>query len=336
MVMDRTPLTRRSLLETAAGLGLSLAAGARASAAPTDAVYRISLAQWSLHRDYFGPSLAAGWEAFGRALHTAPDSVLQGKLDPRDFPRLARELGLEAVEYVNTFFFGHARDQEYLRELDRRAKGEGVKSVLIMCDAEGDLGHPDTAERARSVENHVRWLEAAEFLGCHAIRVNAASRGTFGEQQRLAADGLRQLCERAEPHGLSVLVENHGGLSSNGGWLAGVMRLAAHPRLGTLPDFGNFVIGTSEAGVEERYDRYQGVAELMPWARAVSAKSYDFDAAGEETAIDFHRMLRIVVDAGYRGWVGIEYEGTRLDSRAGILATRTLLERVRSELPVRN
>lgn len=253
-------------------------------------------------------------------------------MDHLDFPLKARRnFGLEGIEYVNTFFFERARDTEYLRAMKRRAEGEGVRSLLIMCDGEGDLGAPDDTERARAVSSHEKWLEAAASLGCHSIRVNARSGPELDEEEqaRLASDGLRGLCELAEPFGLNVLVENHGGTSSNGAWLASVMRRVAHPRVGTLPDFGNFLLREEP---ETWYDRYQGVRELMPFARAVSAKSHDFDGDGNETSTDFLAMMRIVLDAGYRGFVGIEYEGDRLDEPSGVQKTKELLFRVRDEL----
>lgn len=263
-------------------------------------MFIISLAQWSLHRE-----------------------LNARQLDHLDFARVAREdFGIEAIEYVNTFFKSRARDAAYLAEMNRRAADQGVYQHLIMVDGEGDLGDPDAVKRSLAVENHRKWIEAAKALGCATIRVNAASSGSFEEQQRLAADGLRRLTELADPLGINVIVENHGGLSSNGTWLAGVMRLVNHPRCGTLPDFGNFY----------EYDRYQGVQDLMPFAKAVSAKSHDFDAAGNETTKDYRRLMRIVLDAGYHGWVGIEYEGTRLPERDGIRLTKALLERVRTEM----
>jgi sugar phosphate isomerase/epimerase len=304
------------------------AESAPAAAAGTAPLFRISLAQWSLHRTIFG-ELPAAWSSFGEALANDPDSVLQGSLDPLDFAATARSFGIDGIEYVNTFFFGRARDTEYLAEMKRRAEGAGVESLLIMCDAEGDLGDPDAAARAQAVERHVKWLEAAAFLGCHSIRVNARSRGELEEQQKLAADGLRGLCERADPFGVDVLVENHGELSSNGKWLAGVMDLVDHPRVGTLPDFGNFLLSREP---EEWYDRYQGVAELMPHAKAVSAKSHVFGPNGEELRTDYARMMKIVLDAGYRGWVGIEYEGSELPEMDGLRRTLELLQRVREEL----
>ena len=196
-----------------------------------------------------------------------------------------------------------------------------------MIDGEGNLGDPDQKKRTQAVENHYKWVEAAKTLGCHSIRVNAGSAGTFEEQQHRAADGLRALSEFAAKHGMNVIVENHGGLSSNGEWLAGVMKMVNLKNCGTLPDFGNFRIKDNEW-----YDRYQGVTELMPFAKAVSAKSHDFDAEGNETKTDYKKMMKIVLDAGYSGYVGIEYEGSMLDEFAGIRATKALLEKVRGEL----
>jgi L-ribulose-5-phosphate 3-epimerase len=305
-------LTRRTFL-AAAGAVLPAAlltlptrgAAARFRWPHAEPLFRISLAEWSFHR-----ALGAG------------------TLDHLDFPLVARrDFGIEAVEYVNTFFAGKGADRRYLAELATRAADHGVRSLLIMCDGEGAIGDPDAAARARTVENHVKWLDAAAALGCHSIRVNAQSQGSPAEQHDLVVDGLRRLTEVAAPRDLNVIVENHGGLSSNGAWLAAVIRAVGHPRCGTLPDFGNFQLGP-----DEWYDRYQGVAEMMPFAKAVSAKSHAFDAEGNERQTDFRRMLRIVLDAGYHGHLGIEYEGDELSEPDGIRATKALLERVRDEL----
>ena len=249
-----------------------------------------------------------------------------------DFARVAqRDFGIDAIEYVNVFFMDKARDRTYLSEMKSRADGEGVRSLLIMCDGEGDLGDADDAGRSRAIESHRKWVEAAAALGCHSIRVNARSDAALGfdEQQKLAADGLRRLCELADPHGINVIVENHGGISSNGAWLAGVIKRVDHPRVGTLPDFGNFLI---KSDPKEEYDRYKGVEELMPYAKAVSAKSHDFDASGNEIRTDYERMLRIVLNAGYSGYIGIEYEGDKASERDGVRLTKTLLERVRETI----
>ena len=308
---------RREFLRTSAAIAvggaalpMTACAGGATPAATAAQPYDISLAQWSLHRAYFA-----------------------NEIDPLDFPTLARErFGVSGVEYVNQFYVDRAQDTAYLAQLKQRADDAGVRSLLIMCDNEGMLGDPDAARRTQAVENHYKWVDAALSLGCHSIRVNAGSRGSYEEQLELAADGLRRLGEYGAQQGLNVIVENHGGLSSNGQWLASVMERAAHPNVGTLPDFGNFRIGGAPGTEGEWYDRYQGVEELMPYAKGVSAKSNEFDADGNEVRTDYRRMMRIVLDAGYRGYVGIEYEGSDLPEDEGILATRRLLEVVREEL----
>ncbi len=300
-------INRRDFLKHAGlAAGLGLTAGCAAGRKnPADPLYRISLAQWSLNKSLFG-----------------------GKLDNLDFARTAREqFGIEAVEYVNQFFMDKAADRAYLGRMKQRADDHGVRSLLIMCDREGRLGDPDAAKRIQAVQNHYKWVEAAEFLGCHSIRVNAASDGSYDDQIGLAADGLRRLTEYGADHGLNVIVENHGGLSSNAEWLAEVIRRVDHPRCGTLPDFGNFRISPTE-----QYDNYKGVDLMMPFAKGVSAKSHDFDAQGNEATLDYPRLMRIVLDHGYHGYVGIEYEGKTLSEHDGILATKHLLERVREQL----
>ena len=308
---------RRAFLKQSAMLagGLGLGHLARRNApdvrptAHPDELFKISLAEWSLHRALF-----------------------DGELNHLEFARTARkEFGIDAVEYVNQFFFDKAKDKRYLREMKLHAEDEGVRSLIIMCDREGRLGDPDEAARIEAVENHYKWVEAASYLGCHSIRVNAASEGSYEEQMQLAADGLRRLSEFGDEHGVNVIVENHGGLSSNGAWLAGVIELVDHPLCGTLPDFGNFRI--SERGEpEEWYDRYKGVKEMMPYAKAVSAKTHDFDENGYETHTEYVRMMKIVLDAGYRGHVGIEYEGQGVDEMTGIQMTLNLLRGVRAQL----
>lgn len=258
-------------------------------------------------------------------------------MDNLDFAARSRQdFGIEAVEYVNQFFADKASDKAYLSEMKNRADAEGVRSVLIMCDGLGNIGSADDAERQQAVENHYEWVEAAKYLGCHSIRVNAlvnSEARPYEEQLDLSATGLRSLAEFAEDHDINVIVENHGSVSSSGAWLAAVMEKVDHPRCGTLPDFGNFCIRRGADGAcAESYDKYKGVAELMPFAKAVSAKSRRFDEDGNEPDIDFERLMRIVLDAGYRGYVGVEYEGDERPEADGIRATKALLERVREKL----
>ncbi|RZF61982.1 sugar phosphate isomerase/epimerase family protein [Sphingobacterium corticibacterium] len=260
--------------------------------------FDISLAQWSLHKTLFA-----------------------GDLKNIDFPEFAaKKCGIYGVEYVNQFFKDKAKDMAYLKDLNNRAKDNGVKNVLIMIDGEGNLGDEDNAKRLQAVDNHYKWIDAAAFLGCKSIRVNAAGKGTPEEVAQRVVDSLGTLADYGKKAKINVIVENHGGISSHGDWLAGVLKAVGKKNCGSLPDFGNFY----------EYDRYQGVQDLMPYAKGVSAKSHDFDANGNETAIDYHRMMQIVKEAGFKGYVGIEYEGSKLAELDGILATKKLLERFKT------
>jgi sugar phosphate isomerase/epimerase len=272
--------------------------------------FKISLAEWSLHR----------------ALNAK-------ELVNLDFPVKAKnEYGISAVEYVNQFFMDKAKDTAYLTELKKRCDDNGVTSVLIMCDHEGSMADLNAKKRQEAVENHKKWADAAKFLGCHSIRVNCFGEGTPDEVAKTGADGLRKLSEYAQTVGINVIVENHGGITSNGKWLSGVISSVGLSNCGTLPDFGNFCVKREkgdmwESKCLEYYDRYQGVTELMPFAKGVSAKTYDFDANGNCVETDYSKMLPIVKQAGYNGYIGIEYEGSTLSEPDGIKATKALLEK---------
>ncbi len=295
--------------------------------------FKISLAQWSLHNGFFGDALDKGWPVFNEALVKDPQSILRGDLDPLNFPAIAKnEFGIDAVEYVNIFFYDKGKDQQYLNKLKQRCEDNGVSSLLIMCDRLGDLGETNDELRRTAVENHYPWVEAAKFLGCHSIRVNAAGSGTAAEVQQAAIDGLGRLSEYGAEAGINIIVENHGGYSSDGMWLSEVMRQVNMDNCGTLPDFGNFCIESGDDGCINEYDRYKGVAELMPYAKGVSAKSHDFDVSGNETHTDYTKMLTIVKEAGYTGHIGIEYEGSVMSESDGIKATKTLLEKTGAAL----
>ena len=309
--------TRREFLKKSAtiasgvsvmGLGASSLSSCNSGNTP---LFKISLAEWSLNK-----------------------GIRAGETDHLDFAKIAkRNFGIDAIEYVNQLFTDKSGgSSNYIKEMKNIADGEGVKSLLIMCDGEGFLGDPSDVERNKAVENHYRWVDAAKYLGCHSIRVNAQSKGEYDEQMKLAADGLSNLTEYGAKHNINIIVENHGGLSSNGKWLSGVMDMVNHPHCGTLPDFGNFYLGTWDDKGKDWYDRYVGVQELMPYAKAVSAKSHGFNDDGNEKETDYYKMMKIVLDAGYRGYVGIEYEGAELSEVDGISATKNLLEEVRDKL----
>ena len=302
-------MQRRQFIATSAALAAASTVSPFARASDATLPFKISLAEWSLHR----------------MLRDEASGVTN-----LDFPRIAKEdLEIDAIEYVNQFFMDKARDKAYLTDLKTRCDDLGVTSVLIMVDREGNLGDPKEDRRMEAVENHRQWLEAAKFLGCHSIRVNASSRGNHLEQQKLAADGLRRLSEIAAPMDLNVIVENHGGWSSHGEWLAGTIKMVGLDNCGTLPDFGNFRITRGDNPIV--YDRYLGVEQLMPMAKAVSAKSHSFNKQGDEKQTDFTRMMKIVLDHDYHGYVGIEYEGDEIGEIDGIKKTRDLLIRIRDE-----
>lgn len=269
----------------------------------TVAELKISLAEWSLHKTIFAEEMTN-----------------------LDFPEVTKnKFGIEAVEFVNQFFKDKAEDKEYMADLKQRCDDNGVQALLIMIDREGQLGDTDEAKRIEAVENHYKWVEAAKGLGCHSIRVNAAGKGTAEEVSAAAIDGLGKLSEFAQGMEMNVIVENHGGYSSDGQWLSNVISQVGMDNCGTLPDFGNFMIDR-EKKIE--YDRYKGMEEILPFAKGVSAKSHDFDENGQEINTDFTRMLQLVRASGFEGFIGIEYEGNELSEEEGIMKTKALLEQV--------
>jgi len=280
--------------------------------------FKLSLAQWSLHR-----------------------AVRDDKThDPLDFAKNAGELGFTGVEYVSQLYTEHIKTMgmdSVLTILKANSEKFNIQSVLIMVDGEGSLASTNDEERSTTVENHYKWIDAAAFLGCHSIRVNAHGEGTAEEVSVAAVKGLSKLSEYAEKQGVNVLVENHGGYTSNGAWLADVMKKVGKPNVGTLPDFGNFcqTIGygsINDENCKDPYDIYKGLKELMPYAKAVSAKSYDFDENGNQPKIDYLKMMKIVKEAGYTGFVGVEYEGSNRTELQGIELTKNLLLRADKEL----
>jgi len=278
--------------------------------------FNISLAQWSLHR-----------------------AIQSRSITNLDFPGIARnKFGIDAIEFVSQFFKDKAKDHAYLRILKNRCQDHNVKSLLIMVDQEGDLASSESPLRNKAVENHTKWIEAAEYLGCHSIRVNLHGATNNAQTWKDASiDGLNKLTERSTKHKIHVLVENHGQFSSNGKLLAEVIQQVNNPYCGTLPDFGNFCLKREKGDLWdspciETYDRYKGVKELLPFAKGISAKSFHFDDEGFENSIDYKQMLKLIMNSGYKGYIGIEYEGDKLSEEEGILKTKDLLERLRKEL----
>lgn len=272
--------------------------------------FKMSLAEWSLHRTLFDK-----------------------KMDHLEFAAKSRSFGFEGVEYVNGFFKDKAKDMTYLKEMKSRADSEGQENILIMIDGEGAMADPDDEKRLQAIQNHYKWVEAAHFLGCHSIRVNLAGGIDKAEAVKASLDSLTKLSDFSKDSGINILVENHGGFSSNGEWMTEVFSQIKNNNCGTLPDFGNFCVTKDKEGnCLQAYDRYKGMKELLPFAKAVSAKSYDFNENGEDILIDYYKIMKMVKDSGYKSFVGIEYEGTVMPEEKGIELTRDLLIRVGKQL----
>ncbi len=308
--MKRRSFIKHSLLTSGALLTAPLLANAQHTN------LKISLAEWSLHR-----------------------GIQEGKIDHLDFPRIARnDFGIDTVEYVNGLFgsktknFKEAgKDSAYLGELLKRSKDNGVNNQLIMVDDEGFLALPSDKERLPAVDSHKKWIDAAKFLGCKTVRVNLHGEGPSADKKTASIDSLSRLGEYAKPMDINIVVENHGSDSSNGQWLVEVMRGVNKSNVGLLPDFGNFCIshpwGSTQEGCEKAYDRYKGIQEMLPYAKGVSAKSYDFDQAGEQPLIDYKKLLGIVNASGFKGYIGVEFEGINQPEGEGINKTIALIKK---------
>ena len=275
---------------------------------PGNKTLKLSLAQWSLHRNFF-----------------------EKKLDPEAFaPIAAEKYGFKAVEYVNAFYQEKVENEKFWIEMKERSQSAGVLNLVMMVDDEGELGDAKPKNRIRAVENHHKWVNAAKLLGCHSVRVNAFGDSDRSVYESAIVDGMGRLAEYAGQQGINIVIENHGLYSSDAGMMVEVVRQVNLPNFGTFPDFGNWCLsakwGSIQGACETMYDPYKGVTEMLPYAKAVSAKSYNFNEQGEHTRIDYSRMLRIVKESTYDGFIGIEYEGTQLDEHEGILATRRLIE----------
>lgn len=271
----------------------------------------ISLAQWSLNRAFF-----------------------KGELNALDFPDIAKNsFGINAVEYVNAFYKEYGENEKFWNQLKRTADGAGVKNLLIMVDDEGELGNPDNKGQTQAIENHYKWINAAKLLGCHSIRVNAFGQGNKITLKNTLVDGLGRLSDYGAKVNINVLIENHGLHTSDAKFITTIIKEVNHSNLGTLPDFGNWCLNAKWGSTQndkctEMYDPYQGVTEFLPFAKGVSAKSYNFDRNGNETFLDYRRFLKIVKESGFNGFIGIEYEGEKLSEPEGIRATKALIEKV--------
>ena len=312
-----------SLLGTYACKGIKKVENANAAEVEAVTVvepfFKLSLAQWSIHR-----------------------MINNDGVNPYSFAEKAKNWGFEGLEYVSQLYNPELSDAEYSTEAmaafvdksNSEAKKYGMKNLLIMIDGQGNLAASDEAERNETVEKHKRWVDAAAAMGCHSIRVNLNGSSEPEEWKKSSVDGLTKLATYAKGKNINIIVENHGGLSSNGELHAAVMKMVNMDNCGSLPDFGNFCITRKPdgGGCDVEYDKYKGVKELMPYAKAVSAKSNVFDAEGNERNIDYVKMLQMVKNQGYTGYIGVEFEGSELDEEAGIIATKELLIKAAKEV----
>ena len=291
--INRRQFMAAGVAAAATALGSSLPGVAQAATGRKK--FKISLAAWSLN-----PLFGKEWKNI-------------------DLPRIVREdLGLDGIEFVNSYF--ELPRSGYLKKLKQKCADYDVTPVLIMVDGEGDMSHPNKTERRQAVINHRKWIDIADFLGCHAIRANAGyeKAGTIDDRVERCAESYSELMEYADECNMEVTIENHGGFSSIPEKLIAVMKKVNHPRFGTLPDFGNF---------PPEIDKYDALQKLMPYALAVSAKCYNFDSNGKHDLYDLDRMLEIVLAAGWDGFVGIEYEGKKNSPYEGVLHCKKLLQK---------
>jgi len=321
---------RRSFIKTAAmgaaGMGLASSIPSFLSAQNKNLFFKMAISQFSLASQF--------WTK---------------KLDTLDFPaKCKNEFGIEGLDYCSMFFADKAKDQKYLADLKKRANDVGAYNLRIMVDGEGVLGELDSAARTKAIENHYKWMDAAAALGCPMIRVNVEGDGKPEEVSKASVDSLNRLIEYGRKQNIDVIVENHVGISCNAAWLAGVMKQVNSPHCGTLADFGNFCVNRTKPEAQtidaymktkclEEYDRYKGIAELMPYAKGIHAKTHVFDANGNDTETDFVRMFKIIKDSGFTGWCSVEYEGgvmrmykkddKYLDDDQGVIATKKLVEK---------
>jgi sugar phosphate isomerase/epimerase len=325
-------MDRRVFVKTVSSLAaISVMPQLFAEASKSKKSFDIALSQWSFHRAIFGTG-RDNYEWFIKTLHSQPDAVLKGDMDPRDIVVIAKKLGVGMVDLANTLWFGHAQDKPWLRQFKTMANDQGVGFTCLMCDELGYLGSSSKETRASAIEKHKPWIDAANELGCLQLRVNAYGDGTYLEQLEQNAESLFELAEYTQQFNLELLVENHGHPSSNGAWLAMLMEKVNHANLGVYADLDNFFMGGWNHSPQRRYDTIQGLEDLAPYTRGVSAKTYSFKANGQEVTIDYARCMKILTEAGFSGYACAEYEGEGLNEMAGSIAAIALLKKTRDKL----
>jgi len=283
--------------------------------------------------------------------------MMAGKFDLKDFPEMVRNTyQLDGAEYWSIAFTGRENNEAFLKELKQKSDDNGVNNTIILVDdiniltmeSGPSLASLSSEERSRAIDFHKIWVDTAAKIDCHSIRINLKSNdGTAEEVQEVCSESISKLIEYSSQSNISVVLENHGGLTGNGKWLSGLIKNINNEFVGSLPDFGDFNFCQTRGDLnfanvdrecEMKYDKYLGVEELIPYAKGISAKSHDFDKNGSETKTDYKRMMEIIKNSDFSGYISIEYEGAMLSmllnrdsylsSHDGILATKSLLEKL--------
>ena len=292
----------------------------------------------------------------GLQMYSFAPLIMQGKFDLLGFPDLVKNTyGINGAEYWSIPFMGRENDKDFLNDLKRRSDDIGVDNLIILVDdidiktmqSGPSLASSNKNDRDTAIDYHKKWVDVAKNIGCHSIRINLRSEEE-NDQKILenSSESISKLIEFSKQDNISIVIENHGGITGDADWLVSLMKNVDSKHLGTLPDFGtyNFCIKRGNLNFqslsencEDQYDKYLGVKKLMPYAKGVSAKSHEFDKDGEELSTNYSRMIKIISESNYKGYITIEYEGamkgmfggegTYLNPHEGILATKKLINK---------
>ena len=292
----------------------------------------------------------------GLQMYSFAPLIMQGKFDLLGFPDLVKNTyGINGAEYWSIPFMGRENDRDFLNDLKRRSDDNGVDNLIILVDdidiktmqSGPSLASSNKNDRDTAIDYHKKWVDVAKNIGCHSIRINLRSEEE-NDQKILenSSESISKLIEFSKQDIISIVIENHGGITGDADWLVSLMKNVDSKHLGTLPDFGtyNFCIKRGNLNFqslsencEDQYDKYLGVKKLMPYAKGVSAKSHEFDKDGEELSTNYSRMIKIISESNYKGYITIEYEGamkgmfggegTYLSPHEGILATKKLINK---------
>jgi len=309
--MKRRQFIHKNLFAAGGVMGLSQFPGLLQEAWASDlkSEFKVSIAPWSLTRKPYGEN--------------DPDGI-----HFLDYPLVARELGFEAIEHDNLHYPGDLPNDKHLAKMKQRTEEAGVTNTLILCGALGDIADSRKSRRKKANFNYERWIEAAQFLGCHQVRVVCSDHIDidWDEKMKLTVEAVSKLADFAQGHSIELLIENHNGYTSNPNWLVEMIQKVNRPNCGILGDFTEWRI---EQNPDVLYpDPYKGYEILAPYVKSVGAKSTTFDVLGNELVTDYPRMFEILNKVGYQGYIAVEYFGNDLPRRKGTTMTKELVERI--------